>query len=306
MSQPIQTRANTLRANWQSMFRQVFQYIKENKKVPWRQNWKTPTPVNYYSNRPYNGFNVAMIYMFGNGEYAWATRNQIESHGHSIITDDKAVNSNPSIMVGFVDFPDKDQRDEDRRERYENPDKPTIGTMRVAYEVFPMIRIMNPMTGQPLSSETVPPKREALKVNKFYTACKLKFQKGVKPLYNLLTDTISMPPSENFDSIHAYEATKLHETGHAIDHPKRAGNVEKTTRLLARDTGQYGREELTAEFFAMLSRTMFGIDEPRLLSNELAYIDGWYKSLEKDPEMLLWACGDAQRRLDWGLQQLAS
>lgn len=91
-----------------------------------RQNWKTPAPINYYTKRPYNGFNVAMIRMLGNGDFAWATRKGVEANQHVLDMSEEAQEQNPAITVGFVEFPSRTEQEKAEQLRYENPDTPKL------------------------------------------------------------------------------------------------------------------------------------------------------------------------------------
>lgn len=312
MESPKQYNTQTLaKHQWTGMFSQIFKYIKNHNNVPWRQNWNTPAPINYYSKRPYSGFNVAMIGMIGQGDFAWATRRQISAQDHELDNSAKAIEENPSITVGFVEFPDREDEDLTERQRYENPEKPVIGVRRMTYEVYPASRIINPLTGDKVVDEDDALSKSLnnfvhTKVDKIYKAGDFKFKQGSKPLYNRTTDTIHMPPAKNFESDHEFEATKLHEVGHATLHETRYGDEKSIAVKLTRDAGEYGREELTAEIFAMMARQECGIQDSRVIEDSLSYVEGWYKSLAKDPEILLWACGDAQKRFNWVQERIAS
>ncbi|EHL30985.1 TPA: DUF1738 domain-containing protein [Legionella pneumophila] len=110
-----------------------------------------------------------------------------------------------------------------------------------------------------------------------------------KAFYILSSDSIHLPPKEQFKSAANYYATALHELGHWSGHPSR----------LDRDLGHpfgseaYAKEELRAEIASMLLGAELGIGHDP--SQHTAYIKSWIRVLEDDPLEIFRASADAEK-----------
>lgn len=110
-----------------------------------------------------------------------------------------------------------------------------------------------------------------------------------RAFYRLATDSIHLPPKEQFKSAANYYATALHELGHWSGHSSR----------LDRDLGHpfgseaYAKEELRAEIASMLLGAELGIGHDP--SQHTAYIKSWIRVLEDDPLEIFRAAADAEK-----------
>lgn len=110
-----------------------------------------------------------------------------------------------------------------------------------------------------------------------------------RAFYRLSTDSIHLPPKEQFKSAANYYATALHELGHWSGHPSR----------LDRDLGHpfgsdaYAKEELRAEIASMLLGAELGIGHDP--SQHTAYIKSWIRVLEDEPLEIFRASADAEK-----------
>ncbi|MFO3166335.1 zincin-like metallopeptidase domain-containing protein [Legionella pneumophila serogroup 1] len=110
-----------------------------------------------------------------------------------------------------------------------------------------------------------------------------------RAFYRLSTDSIHLPPKEQFKSAANYYATALHELGHWSGHPSR----------LDRDLGHpfgsdaYAKEELRAEIASILLGAELGIGHDP--SQHTAYIKSWIRVLEDDPLEIFRASADAEK-----------
>ncbi|WP_412758147.1 zincin-like metallopeptidase domain-containing protein [Legionella bozemanae] len=110
-----------------------------------------------------------------------------------------------------------------------------------------------------------------------------------RAFYRLSTDSIHLPPKEQFKSAANYYATALHELGHWSGHPSR----------LDRDLGHpfgsdaYAKEELRAEIASMLLGAELGIGHDP--SQHTAYIKSWIQVLEDEPLEIFRASADAEK-----------
>lgn len=110
-----------------------------------------------------------------------------------------------------------------------------------------------------------------------------------RAFYKLSTDSIHLPPKEQFKSAANYYATALHELGHWSGHPSR----------LDRDLGHpfgsdaYAKEELKAEIASMLLGAELDIGHDP--SQHTAYIKSWIRVLENEPLEIFRASADAEK-----------
>lgn len=110
-----------------------------------------------------------------------------------------------------------------------------------------------------------------------------------RAFYRVSTDSIHLPPKEQFKSAANYYATALHELGHWSGHSSR----------LDRDLGHpfgsdaYAKEELRAEIASMLLGAELGIGHDP--SQHTAYIKSWIRVLEDDPLEIFRASADAEK-----------
>lgn len=110
-----------------------------------------------------------------------------------------------------------------------------------------------------------------------------------RAFYRLSTDSIHLPPKDQFKSAANYYATALHELGHWSGHPSR----------LDRDLGHpfgsdaYAKEELRAEIASILLGSELGIGHDP--SQHTAYIKSWIRVLEDEPLEIFRASADAEK-----------
>jgi hypothetical protein len=103
-----------------------------------------------------------------------------------------------------------------------------------------------------------------------------------------MTDSIHLPPRENFEDAGRYYGTALHELGHWTGHGSR----------MNREFGPFGsepyaREELRAEIASWMLGQDTGI--PHDPEQHTAYVQSWIKALEQDSFEIQRACRDAEQ-----------
>lgn len=122
------------------------------------------------------------------------------------------------------------------------------------------------------------------------SGAKIIHKKQNEAFYNIVTDTITLPLKEQFQSPEAYYRCALHELGHWTAHEKR------NNRDLSGGFGSesYAREELVAEITSFLVGTQCGLGhEPN--DNNVAYLKSWSKAIRDDPSYLFKAVKDADK-----------
>lgn len=137
----------------------------------------------------------------------------------------------------------------------------------------------------------------------------LRLRGGVQPshvpCYIPSKDGIGMPPAEAFVSQQALDATWLHEMGHACGHASRCGREQRESKNTRNQViAAYAREELCAEFTSAFAQEAFGLPAPDTL-NHAAYLQHYIELLKAEPEVLVWAASQAEKRTNL-LVELAS
>jgi phage/plasmid primase-like uncharacterized protein len=124
------------------------------------------------------------------------------------------------------------------------------------------------------------------------SGAEIKHDQSDRAFYRGRTDTIHMPPRENFEDAEKYYGTALHELGHWTKHPER----------LNREGGpfgsaQYAREELRAEIASWMLAQDTGI--PHDPGQHAAYVQSWIEAVKEDPFEIQRACRDAEQIRDY-------
>lgn len=117
--------------------------------------------------------------------------------------------------------------------------------------------------------------------------------------YDYKNDKIFMPPMEKFVSTDAYYTTLFHESIHATMLKKRCGRHEGGKL----NEANYAREELVAEFGAILLADYFGT-VALYLDRHAGYIQHWIRALKAEPKYLIDIMGDAVKAKQYILEQL--
>lgn len=114
------------------------------------------------------------------------------------------------------------------------------------------------------------------------------------------TGLVVMPLMSQFTDEGDYYATLWHELGHSTKIKSRCdrGDTHKTKRA-------YAKEELVAELFSLLIRSMFGVSGVAQIENTQGYIADWYKVLANDKKLFLSAASAASYAVDWTFKRNA-
>ena len=119
------------------------------------------------------------------------------------------------------------------------------------------------------------------------------------PNHNTKLNRVTIPEKKYFNSSEEFYSTLFHEIVHSTG---------TTERLNRKCHGEYHQslsarayEELVAEIGASLLCSKAGINN-KTIQNSSAYIDGWLKGLKEDPAYLFRIGADAQKAVDFILQ----
>jgi antirestriction protein ArdC len=124
---------------------------------------------------------------------------------------------------------------------------------------------------------------------------------GAKAYYDSRKDHVQMPPIQVFYSSEFFYGTLFHELIHSTGHKSRLARKE----LLTENWNEhlYSIEELTAEIGACNLSAIAGIAPPEL-TNSVAYIQGWFKRLQFDKKLIVYAASQAQKACDFILNKI--
>jgi len=117
---------------------------------------------------------------------------------------------------------------------------------------------------------------------------------GSEAYYLPSTDTVHMPPFEQFRDATAFYSVWLHENGHA------SGAKHRLDRDLSGRFGSaaYAADECAVEILSGLVLADLGIaHHPR--PDHAAYIASWLEVLKDDSRAIFTAAGKAQQAADW-------
>jgi antirestriction protein ArdC len=117
--------------------------------------------------------------------------------------------------------------------------------------------------------------------------------------YNPLTDIISMPRFDSFDTAENFYATLYHEQIHSTGHQSRLNRLNNNISSFGNE--EYSKEELVAEMGAAFLCGFVGI-ENITINNSIAYIQGWLKALKDDKKLVIMAAAQAQKAADYILR----
>jgi antirestriction protein ArdC len=116
-----------------------------------------------------------------------------------------------------------------------------------------------------------------------------------------MTDRITLPPRELFETAAEDAATTLHEISHSTRHEKRLAR-ERITEVVPFGSPVCSREELVAELSAAFLSAEAGISNP-VIQNQAAYVSGWLNRLRDDGKLIVYATAQAQRSAHYILNQ---
>ena len=126
-------------------------------------------------------------------------------------------------------------------------------------------------------------------------------REGTKAYYSPITDRITLPPRELFESAAEDAATTLHELSHSSGHEKRLAR-EGITEVAPFGSQAYSREELVAELSAAFLCAEAEISNV-VIEN---YVGGWLKALHSDGKLIVHAAAQAQKASGYILNRRSS
>lgn len=261
--------------------------------APWQRPWhpgKTlAAPHNPASGTVYRGMNRVHLALSGYDDPRWMTLRQANEQGLSILPGSKAT---PVVYFQF-------NKEQDKLDKEGNPilgedGKPQKQSVELDK---PIIRFAHVFNAEQI--EGIPPIELTDKAFEWEphekaenilstSGANIRHDQSNRAFYRYATDSIHLPPRENFEEPGQYYGTALHELGHWTRHSSR----------LDRENGPFGsemyaREELRAEIASWMLGQDIGI--PHDPEQHAAYVGSWIKALEDDPYEIVRACRDAEQ-----------
>ncbi len=279
--------------------------LKENK-LPWRAVWRSGAAMNPTTGAHYRGVNAMLLSMVslqrGYNDPRWCTFLQAKSHSWSIRKGAKGV---PVEYWAFVDPKLQKMLSWEDVRTIQATDPERFNLLELRYRISTVFNAAD-LEGIPAYE-----KPEALIATKEVLRCRdtilrnmqLAYrEQGGAAYYSPLSDQVTLPPMDSFESEYGYLCTFLHECGHATAHPSRLNRV-----LGARGTPEYAREELRAEIASAFVSQELGIEMEDDAADEnldlhKAYIQSWISALEDEPAELFAAIKAAEGISDYLIQ----
>lgn len=260
-------------------------------RMPWiRTGAALETPLNGLSGRPYGGINILLLWAEANRcgyrTGRWATYQQWLAAGARVQKGQRGT----SVLLWKPAAPTSDRDAEAdttaRRGRY----------WRRSFVVFNADQV----EGGPSPRKTRPPLVRLRRAERFFLSLPVTIREGGdRACYMPSTDTILMPPFEQFKTSAAYYGVLAHELVHWTGASGRI-NRDLSGRF---GTEAYAMEELIAELGAAFLTAELELDtEPR--RDHAPYIKSWLTALKRDPRAIFTAATQAQAAVRF-LTQLA-
>ncbi len=270
--------------------------------VPWRRPWtSTGLPRNLVSKRPYRGINHFLLSASKYVSPFWLTIRQANELGGHVRKGEE------STIVVFWKVEDLDEQAEDL-DAGEADKKARRRFLLRYYRVFNLEQCELP---QGVLDKL--PKIEMHQHDPIEAVGKIIagmpnppeiVREGTKAYYSPVTDRITLPARELFESAAEDAATMLHEISHSTGHDRRLAR-EGITGVAPFGSPVYSREELVAELSAAFLCAEAGISNA-VIQNQAAYVSGWLNRLRADRKLIVHAATQAQHAADYVLNRTPS
>ncbi len=261
--------------------------------APWQRPWHpgdaVSAPHNPASGTVYRGMNRVHLALSGYDDPRWMTLRQANDQGLRILPGSKAT---PVVYFQFTK--DQDRLGEDGKPVLGEDGKPQKETVELDKPLMRLAHVFNAeqidgippleLTGQSFEWEPIEKAENILSAS----GATIKHDQSNRAFYRPMTDSIHLPPRENFEEPGLYYGTALHELGHWTGHGSR---MEREFGPFGSE--KYAREELRAEIASWMLGQDIGI--PHNPEQHAAYVQSWVKVLEEEPYEIVRACRDAEQ-----------
>lgn len=281
------------------------------KKLPWNQPWVDKIPVfgshqNPITGTRYRGLNAVILWAVAMEKNypdpRWCTYKQAQEKGWQVKKGSKGCHIE-FWCVYDVETKKKLSWAEASRLVEKNPEKEKfLKPCSQVYTVFNGTQIAGiPELPQ---AHHVPPvyQNELLRrfSQRYMETENITLNEGASAYYSPTTDSITMPPKEDFTSELAYYDTLYHECAHSTGVTKRLdrGLESELTKE------EYAIEELRAEMAGAFLLSEAGAKVPEEISeNNKAYIQSWASGIKSDPSFLFQVIKAANEICDFVMER---
>lgn len=267
----------------------------EQGNLVWAKPWKGNTlPQNYITKKPYQGWNLFTTLFSGFESPYWLTANQIKKLGGSW--------SGQGTLVIFWNISTYKKKNETTNEEEERK-----SFVLKYYYVWNAEQISGIDFKAPIQEANEIGTCEELEqyIYNMETPINIKHTASDRAFYTPTFDFISMPLKTQFKGTAQYYSTLIHEVVHSTGHSSRLNRLAINDGKFDGKKHSYSFEELVAEIGASFLNAMFGIATEESEKNSAAYLQGWLKTFKQDKQMLFKASVEAQKAVNYILNDKA-
>lgn len=253
--------------------------------IPWFKPWTgTAGAWSRATGRPYSLLNQ---WLMPTGEYA--TFNQIKKEGGHV---NKGSKGYPVVFFKPMQIEEQDKETGETKTK-------TIPVLRY-YTVFNIAEQtdLEPKHNKEEIATTAEPLEMLENIKQGYINREhltFRSMKTNKACYSPMSDTVTVPLIEQFDTTGGYYSTVFHELAHSTGHASRLNRLNVLAHFGSDD---YGKEELIAEITAAAVLNETGIETTATMKNTAAYIQNWRNAIKADNKMVVHASSKAQKAFE--------
>ena len=255
--------------------------------IPWEKPWIGLR--NYVTKREYHGINILLLSMDKHQSSEFITFRQVRNLKESINKGSRAD------MVIFFRRYEVEARDKDGNleidEETGEPKKEPRFALRY-YNVFNLDQTTIPLPDYGDGKQSKECEDILLNMPNPPTI----EEGGNRAAYNLKLDILKIPSKREFKDMEKYYSSKFHELIHSTGHETRLNRKDSSGNGFGSE--KYSKEELVAEIGASFLCALCGI-ENKTINNSAAYIQGWLKRLNNDSTLIISASAQAQKAVDY-------
>jgi antirestriction protein ArdC len=259
--------------------------------APWQKPWEAGTgfmPYNPTTGNRYKGLNTVSLAMQGYSDPRWMTYKQAVDQEAQVRRGEKGT------RIEYYKFEDeKIKKDESGKPVLDSEGNKVKIKIRLEKPKVFTASVFNAeqIDGLPPLEKKEPSWEESKRAEKILQGSPVTINndQADRAFYRPSTDSIHLPPKNQFDAEGKYYATALHELGHSTGHPSRLD------RDLSGGFGSesYAKEELRAEISSLMVGDEIGTGHDP--SQHTAYVKSWVKILKEAPKEIFEASKDAEK-----------
>jgi len=282
----------------------------EKGEIPWRKPWNSSHSGYIKSDgKSYSFLNSFLLAIQGNNPSEFVTMKEIESRTKTSVSDgsvwdcfvrDANGKIPKSSVVYFYTRIQYTRKDADGKPLLDDDGEEIKGSYPIikASHVWEVGRqVKCPLKfAKPVETKQNNPIAACEKISVEYLAREgIRLgNNGAQAYYSPSTDSISLPPIEQFHSSELYYGTLFHEEAHSTGHDKRLKRD-----VTKRGKQDYSFEELVAEITSCMLLHDNGYNTEATDYDSEAYVKNWAKALKSDPNMVEKACRAAVKAANY-------